>query len=246
MLIAVLADIHGNREALDACLADAGFGGAERYVFLGDLVGYGADPVYVIDRVAAYAAAGAVVILGNHDAAVADGGEGMNPVARAAIDWTRAQLDMPRRGFLAGLPLEVREGDLLFVHAEASAPRDWIYVVSTRQAQASLAATTAPITFCGHVHRPQLYGMAPRRPASAYAAQPFVGIALDPPRRWLAVLGAVGQPRDRNPEASYALFDTVSRVLTFHRVAYDVEAAAAKILAAGLPPALAHRLFVGL
>jgi len=246
MLIAVLADIHANREALDACLDDAQANGVERYVFLGDIVGYGADPVYAVDVVADHAARGSVVLLGNHDAAIAEGGYDLNPVARAAVDWTRAQLDAPRRAFLAGLPLRHEEGDCLFVHAEASSPHSWNYILSSREAEASLASTSARLTFCGHVHRPQLYGAVSGRPIQPYAVDADTGLRVDRSRRWLAVLGSVGQPRNRDPAASYGLFDEAGDVLTYRRVPYDIEAAAEKILAAGLPPALAHRLFLGL
>ncbi|MBV9702368.1 MAG: metallophosphoesterase family protein [Methylobacteriaceae bacterium] len=246
MLIAVLADIHANREALDACLDDAQANGAERYVFLGDIVGYGADPAYAVDVVADHAARGAVVLLGNHDAAIAEGGYDLNPVARGAIDWTRTQLDAQRRDFLAGLPLQYEEVDRLFVHAEASSPPSWNYVLSSRDAELSLASTGARLTFCGHVHRPQLYGAASGRPVHSYAVDADTGMRLEQSRRWLAVLGSVGQPRNRDPAASYGLFDDEGDVFTYRRVPYDIEAAAEKIIAAGLPPALAHRLFLGL
>src|SRR5262245_30195195 len=129
MLIALFADIHGNREALSACLADAERAGADRYVLLGDLVGYGADPEWVVDRAAEMVADGAVAVLGNHDAAVLNPSGDMNPVATAAIDWTRTRLDHGQRSFLAQLPLTVEQGDRLFVHASASAPDTWIYVL---------------------------------------------------------------------------------------------------------------------
>src|SRR5215218_9377296 len=117
MLIALLADVHGNREALTACLADAERAGADRYVFLGDLVGYGADPAWVVDRTAEMVKAGAVAVLGNHDAAVLNPSETMSAAASAAIAWTRTRLDGAQRSFLAELPLTVEEGDRLFVHA---------------------------------------------------------------------------------------------------------------------------------
>src|SRR5215210_803430 len=134
MLIALLSDIHGNREALTACLADAARAGAEHYVFLGDLVGYGADPVWVVDRVAEMVLAGAIAILGNHDAAINNPTESMNEAASAALKWTRTRLNTQHRSFLARLPLTAEDGDRLYVHASASAPDSWIYVVSPREA----------------------------------------------------------------------------------------------------------------
>src|SRR5260221_3719867 len=159
MRIAILADIHANREALEACLDDAREVGVERYVFLGDLVGYGGDPGAVVDIVAEHAQLGAIVIMGNHDAAIGDGSDHMNPVARAALDLTRRQLDDAQRAFLAGLPMSVMEQDRLYVHSEASSPRSWIYVVSSREAEVSLKGTTARVPFSGPIHKPQRHGL---------------------------------------------------------------------------------------
>ena len=138
MLTAVLTDIHANREALDACLADARRRGAEQFAFLGDLVGYGADPAYVVDTVAEMRAQGAVVIKGNHDCAVTQTLEGMNSAARTAIEWTRTKLDATQKQFLANLPLMVSVGEVLFVHAEASHPAQWIYISRLLEAERSM------------------------------------------------------------------------------------------------------------
>ena len=121
-MIALLADIHGNREALTACLADAERRSADRFIFLGDLVGYGADPGWVVDRVTEHAARGAIVLQGNHDAAAAGAPESMNEVAAEAIMWTRHQLSEAQRAFLKELPLTAEDGDMLFVHASAAEP----------------------------------------------------------------------------------------------------------------------------
>ena len=141
-LLALFADIHGNREALDACLADAEAWGATRLVFLGDLVGYGADPAYIVDFAARKQTEGAIIVQGNHDAAVVGvAGGSMNETARAAIDWTRAQLDKDQRAFLAALPLTAVRDDVLFVHADAAAPARWIYIASSFEAHRSMRAT---------------------------------------------------------------------------------------------------------
>jgi diadenosine tetraphosphatase ApaH/serine/threonine PP2A family protein phosphatase len=244
-LLALFADIHGNREALDACLADSEKRGVEKLIFLGDLIGYGADPSYVVDLVAEKLRDGALAILGNHDAALIAGCDGMNDMARAAIEWTRKRLGKDEQDFLAGLPLTAERGDLLLVHADASDPRRWTYVTGSAQAQRSLRATSRRVTFCGHVHRPQLYGAAMFGLPSAKVPATGLPISLAGSRKWLAVLGAVGQPRDENPAAAYAIYDDVDERLTFLRVAYDVSAAAGKIRAAGLPDFLAARLFAG-
>jgi len=244
-LLALFADIHANREALDACLKDAKACGAMQFVFLGDLVGYGADPAYVIDFVARRQSEGAIVIQGNHDAAIAQGAGDMNDSACAAIDWTRGKLDKQQQAFLTALPLTAELGDVLFVHADASAPARWIYITSAFEAQRSMRATPKRLTLCGHVHRPQLYQSSPFGLPSAQTPNANVPIPIDGRRKWLAVLGAVGQPRDDNPAAAYALYDPVGGELTFRRVPYDIATAAGKIRAAGLPEILAARLFTG-
>jgi len=244
-MIALLADIHGNREALSACLADAERRGADRYVFLGDIVGYGADPCWTTDCVMDHAARGAIVILGNHDAAAAGAPSSLNETAAEAIAWTRRQLDDAERKFLEGLPLSVEDQGRLYVHASAAAPSRWDYILDTPQAQRSFDATAAAQTFCGHVHRPALYLLSRTGKLSAFTPTAGVGIPLLTGRRWLAVLGSVGQPRDRNPAASYALFEEASNTLTFLRVAYDVATAARKVREAGLPAVLAARLEQG-
>src|SRR6187399_552592 len=119
VLIAILTDIHGNREALEACLAHAERRSIARYVFLGDCVGYGADPGFVVDTVRGFVERGAIALLGNHDSAATGTRERMNDEAALAIEWTREQLDDSQREFLAGLPLAAEEDDRLYVHASA-------------------------------------------------------------------------------------------------------------------------------
>lgn len=245
MRIALMSDIHGNREAFEACLAHARRSGADRFVFIGDYVGYGADPAWVLETVRAQVEAGAIALLGNHDAAVSGSVANMNADARAALLWTRGQLDDAARQFLASLPLTHREGDSLFVHANAWSPGEWGYVLGPVEAERSMRRTDARVTFCGHVHVSALFSMGPGKPACGHAPVPGVAVPLLPTRRWLVVVGAVGQPRDGNPAACYALLDDAPRTLTIIRVPYDVDAAAQKILAAGLPPRLAARLLVG-
>lgn len=245
MLIALMSDIHGNREAFDACLAHARRQGAERFMLLGDLVGYGADPHYVVEAARALQAEGAVVLLGNHDEAVSAASVDMNPYARAAIEWTKAKLDVAQKNFLAALPRTHREGDILYTHSEASDPAAWHYVTTAAGAERSMRATDAQITFCGHVHVPQLYNMPAGKPAALFTPRAPLAVPLQPTRRWLAVLGSVGQPRDENPRAAYAMLDDEKRTISYCRVPYDIERAAQKIKNAGLPAILSARLFVG-
>jgi diadenosine tetraphosphatase ApaH/serine/threonine PP2A family protein phosphatase len=246
MLIALMSDIHGNREALAACLDDAERQGAGRLVFLGDLVGYGADPAWVVETVMArIGRGGAIALLGNHDEAATapPSSRGvMNSAAEAAIAWTRTRLDAEATAFLKSLPLEIEEEDRLYVHAEASAPARWHYVTDAEAARRSLDATYARLTVCGHVHTPRLYGITAAMKLTSFRPVGGVAVPLLRPRRWLAVLGAVGQPRDGDPAACYGLLDTDRSELAWLRVPYDVGTAAAKIRAAGLPETLAARL----
>jgi len=245
MRIALMTDIHGNREALAACLDHAAQNGIDRYVFLGDFAGYGADPGWVIDTVMAQVERGAIAILGNHDAAALTDSAGMNEAAADAIAWTRAQLNDRQRNFIAGLPLLVEEADRLYVHASAYEPDQWHYVTELYGAARSLMATQAHVTFCGHTHVPALFHMSLTGKFASFDPVERVEIPLTPQRRWLAVIGSVGQPRDRDPAACYAVLDDQRYALTYVRVPYDIESAARKILAAGLPIMLAARLFEG-
>ena len=245
MLTALLADIHANREAFDACIADARRAGAERYVFLGDLVGYGPDPTWVVDRVAEMVADGALAIQGNHDAAAVDNSCTMTALAHAAIVWTRPRLTASQRDFLRALPLDLNEDDRLYVHANACAPEDWIYTLSPRAAFSSFRATAQRVTFCGHTHIPALFNESPATLPQQHVPADGQPMPLLAQRRWIAVLGAVGQPRDHNPAACYGLFDETTSRLTYVRVPYDADVTARKIVAAGLPPALAERLLAG-
>ena len=249
MKLAILSDIHSNLEALQACLAHAKAQGAEQFAFLGDLVGYGADPLACIDIIASLTQQGAVAIKGNHDAAALSGlCETMKFTAREAIYWTREQLGQAERQFLHDLPLFVRQEDLFFVHSCAEFPEKWTYITGPRQAGRSMQAAQARLTFSGHVHHPTLYFRLRRgagRPQVFYPT-PGVSIPLLANRQWLAIVGSVGQPRDGNPAASYALFSREQNDLTYFRVPYDHMKTARKILAAGLPPRLALRLEKGL
>ena len=246
MRIAIFSDIHANREAFDACLTHAARLGVDRHAFLGDLVGYGADPQYIVDRIARFAEAGSIVIRGNHDEAANTGvTTGMNDYARKAIDWTRQHLDDASHAMLAALPLSIEEEERLYVHSEAAAPAEWRYITDASSAERSMIATRQRLTFCGHVHIPQLYNMSPRKPAQFFDPKPNTAIPLIGQRQWLAVMGAIGQPRDKNPAAAYAILDLTAKNLTYYRVPYDMEPTAQKIHAAGLPAILAARLFVG-
>lgn len=255
MRIAFMADIHANREALEACLAHAQEQHADRLVFLGDYVNYGADPESVVATLMDHVEKGGIALRGNHDAAVGERGGTMTSPAEIALEWTRNELGPAHRAFLAGLPLTHAEDGFQCMHADASAPSRWSYITDSEDAARALRSTTERLTLCGHVHKPALYNVPESsgatgagRAARTTAFRPVAGIPVPllPRRRWLAIVGSVGQPRDGNPAAAYALVDTARAEITTFRVAYDVDAAAGKIRAAGLPAVLADRLRRGL
>ena len=169
----------------------------------------------------------------------------MSHHARDAIYWTRDRLGPREREFLASLPLAVAEEDRLYVHASADQPEAWTYITGAKEAAASFAATAARVTFSGHVHHPLVYFTTAGATPRAFLPVAGVPIPLSDYRRWLIIVGSVGQPRDDNPAACYAMHDSVSGAFTHFRVPYDAHAAAQKIRAAGLPERLAWRLTVG-
>lgn len=246
MRIALLSDLHANHEALSVCLEHARRERADQFVFLGDLVGYGADPARVLDTVMALVAIGAVAVRGNHDDAVTrDPSLLMHAEARLSIEWTRSRLTPAHRDFLGSLPFSVEQQDRLYVHANAWSPAQWEYITSTFDAGKSMRATSHRLTFCGHVHEPSVFHMTADDRVAGFLPVPGTGIPLLPRRRWLVIPGSVGQPRDGNPAACYAIFDDGANIATWFRVPYDHEAAARKIRASGLPPVFAARLEAG-
>lgn len=243
MKLALLADVHGNIEALEACLAHAAEQGVDGFVFLGDLVGYGADPAAVIDRVMALGSAVRASVMGNHDAAVVGRGEEpMNDEAHAAIVWTIPRLSMAQRQYLAALPLIESDGDVTWVHATANHPERFDYVACAADARASLEAAGARYVFSGHVHDPTLYYAGSDGRLSPFVPTMGVAIPVGRHRSWLGIVGSCGQPRDGRTGAWYAVFDRSKSRLTYHRVPYDLAAAAAKIRRAGLPERFALQI----
>jgi diadenosine tetraphosphatase ApaH/serine/threonine PP2A family protein phosphatase len=246
LIIAFLADIHSNIEALGACLKHASDNGADRYVFLGDFVGYGANPDEVVSAIARRAAEGAIAVKGNHDEAIEKRAGYMNESTKQSIEWTRTALSAENRAFLSSLPLFKTEGAMCFVHASAAAPARWDYVDTPDAARRSADAMQATYTFSGHVHEQLLYFQGAAGKWSAFQPTPGSAVPVPRHRRWLALVGSVGQPRDGRPSAAYALFDSSREQITFQRVPYDHLAAARKIRAAGLPETHAHRVEKGI
>ena len=249
MKLALLSDIHANIQALDACLAHAREQGAQRFALLGDLVGYGADPSAVAQRAMALAQDGALLIKGNHDQLAVNPPLEARTIGDSTAAWTHSQLDASERRFLQALPMTLRFESILLVHASAEAPELWRYVYDRQAAALSLDAAClhdgVHYVFGGHVHLQTLYyrGLGPG--LTMFNPLPGASIPVARHRHWLATIGSVGQPRDGNPQAMYAVLDTDIDQMTFHRVPYDHPAAAAAIRRAGLPDFFADRLEIG-
>ena len=249
MKLALLSDIHANIQAFEACLAHAREHGAQQFALLGDLVGYGADPAAVVARAQSLAAQGALLVKGNHDALAVRPPAVVQTVGDSTAAWTHAQLSPEQRGFLDQLPLTLQHQSLLLLHASANDPALWRYVDDERAASASLDAVAlmpeVRYVFGGHVHLQTLYYRGAGASLMKFLPTPGIALPLPRHRHWLATVGSVGQPRDRNPQAMYALFDTQKLQLTFQRVSYDHHAAAVAVRQAALPAIFADRLELG-
>jgi diadenosine tetraphosphatase ApaH/serine/threonine PP2A family protein phosphatase len=244
--VAVVSDIHSNLPALEAVLEAVEGAEIDRIWCLGDLVGYGADP----DACTALTRERCEVsLIGNHDLAVLDALDisSFSPTAKAAVEWTRENAAPETFAYLAAQsPALEHEGFGLF-HAS---PRDpiWEYVLSIDQAEAGLDAQSERIGLIGHSHVALFFTRPEGGPRRAYAhgAQAGDGALLDvDDGGWLLNPGSVGQPRDGDPRAAWLELDLAEWTARFHRVPYDVAAAAASIRAAGLPDSLAERLQIG-
>jgi predicted phosphodiesterase len=240
MRIAVLSDIHSNLVALDAVLAHMGT--VDALWHLGDVVGYGPDPDAVVERLAGL---GAVGVRGNHDAAAAGGPEieYFNPDARKAMEWTIARISPATRTHLAGLPERLTIEDVSLVHGSLRDPT-WEYVTTLAIARASLDLLATPVGLHGHTHVPVAF-IADEGRTDVVPVEDATRLQL-PDRPVLLNPGSVGQPRDGDPRAAYLVLDTEARVVTWHRVEYDIAAVMAAMHAVDLPIRLAERLRHGL
>lgn len=240
MTVAIFSDVHANIDALRAVLEDVAKSRATAIACLGDSVGYGAEPRACLDLLFESCD---VLLAGNHDLAATgrlDSGR-FSEIARHAVGYARDLLTPSQRAQLATLPNEEWFGELLFVHASPADPEDFPYVRDAESARAQFDGRTFPIAFYGHTHVPLVFHDDGSRVVLTQQPQ----LRLAPGRRHLCNVGSVGQPRDQDPRACYALFDSETRTIAFRRVEYDVEAAAARVRAAGLPEQLGARLLVG-
>ena len=240
MTTALISDIHGNLEALDAVLAEIEARRPRRVFCLGDVVGYGASPNECLAKVRKHCE---LVLLGNHDAAASGGPEAarFNIYARVAADWTAKTLTRENREYLQRLPLTSSEGSGYLVHASPACPRDWEYLLDRFDAEPQFHYFSEPICFIGHTHQPAVYMADP----AGCKSLPLSNVTLEPDRRYIINVGSVGQPRDHDPRACFVIYHEATGGIEFVRVPYDIEGAQAKIRAAQLPEVLAARLATG-
>lgn len=239
MRYAILSDIHGNGDALDAVLGALKDERIDKYVCLGDIVGYGAEPKRCIETVREMSVA---TVAGNHDFATIEKTniEFFNAYAKEATYWTRRNLSDEDKQYLKELPLVTDVDDFTIVHGTLYSPALFDYIQTTFDAYLSLQVLKKQICFLGHSHVPITFFMSD---AITYSMDPR--IELQEGMRVLVNVGSVGQPRDDNPKAAFAVYDNEEKVIEVKRVAYEVEAAARKIREAGLPEVLGERLKYG-
>lgn len=246
MRIAVISDIHANLIALQTVLAAIDARKPDAIWCLGDIVGYGPHPQACIETIRQRAA---LCLAGNHDLAVtgnlalAD----FNPVARAAVLWQRQQISDESLAWLAQLAPKAEAEGVTLAHGSPRHPA-WEYVNDATTAEANYHAFSTQLCLIGHSHVAGAWRLQERGgkiKARAVAGSPETPLTLSPEAKWLLNPGSVGQPRDHDPRAAFALLDTESKQWNWHRVDYDIDAVAAAIMAAGLPEILARRLYLG-
>src|SRR5207248_7206553 len=241
MRTAILTDVHANIEALAACVAAAEQGGADRFVCLGDTVGYGANPNEACDLIRQRCE---FSVLGNHDAAVAGRMDYSYyyAAAREVLDWTALHLSKENLEWLRGLPYQHLEDSVTWGHGSPRDPAAFEYVFALEQAEdlVARAGQLAHLTFIGHSHLQRAFQLG-EQVRDVWSDR----VRIEAGRTYLCSIGSCGQPRDYDPRACYGIWDDQTRVVEFHRVQYDAEKTARKILEAGLSPHFARRLLHG-
>ena len=245
MRVAIVADVHSNLEALEAVLRHAeGEGALEQVWCLGDIVGYGPDPGACLALLRRYSLS---CVPGNHDLAAIGllPTDDFNPDAAAANAWTARQLAPDERLYLESLPHVIRQGDFTLVHGSLRWPI-WEYLYSSEVAQAHLQRQETPFSLVGHTHVPLLVVEDERSPERCQMCYLEDDTAFElGDRRLIINPGGVGQPRDGDPRAAYAVYDDEALTITLHRLEYDIAATQQKMAAAGLPRWLIQRLNLG-
>ena len=228
MKFAIMADVHANLEALQAVLADAKEQNCTVHAFLGDFVGYCADPKSCVDIVRSM---DAPCVKGNHDEYCATNAPiaGFSPGAAKMVEWTRNQLTADDRQWLNGLPYVRRVEDFTIAHSSLDAPERWRYVFDRMAAAASFVHQQTRVCFFGHTHVPVAF----IRDSTVHGGT-YTQFRVEPYKEYFINVGAVGQPRDHNPKSAYVVYDTAQKTIELRRVAYDIATAQRKMKDAGL------------
>jgi diadenosine tetraphosphatase ApaH/serine/threonine PP2A family protein phosphatase len=239
MRIALFGDIHANLEALEAVLQDATEQGCTDHVCMGDIVGYNADPYACLEIVRSK---NWPVVKGNHDedASGDHSLESMNPVAASALEWTRQQLSEDQRAWLRNIRMVRQVEDFTVVHSTLDQPQSWNYVTNKFDAMSNFSYQFTNLCFHGHTHVPRIFIRDSR-----VAEVEGDSIVIEPGMKYFINTGSVGQPRDGDWRACYAIYDIPTATVSFRRVEYDLATTQQKIRAAGLPEVLAERLAEG-
>ena len=239
MRFAIFGDIHANLEALQAVLADAEHNKCTHFVCLGDVVGYNANPHECVEVIRNMEIP---VVKGNHDEQASENDElnSFNPLAAAAIDWTRKQLTQEDKDWLKSLRLVRQVRDFTIVHATLDTPHKWGYIFNQLDAAASINYQHTTICFCGHTHIPVAYVKD-----SGMHNVALDKIRIESGRKYFINVGSVGQPRDGDWRASYCIYHPEQQYVELRRLEYDIFTAQDKIVDVGLPQRLADRLALG-
>lgn len=241
MRYALVSDIHGNLEALEAVIAELSKQGIDRYLCIGDVVGYGADPSRCIDIVRSLKPE--ALIAGNHEWGVTGSLElgYFSEYARAAVIWTKKILSASEIEYLNSFKLLYEGDDFVLVHGGLVEPDKFPYIMDSDDAWETMRLMKKPLTFIGHTHVAEIYYSD--KDKARETIEPRISIGND--KLYVINSGSVGQPRDMDPRASFAIYDSDKRTVEIRRVVYDIEKAQAKILKTGLPKMLALRLSEG-
>ncbi|MBC2716110.1 MAG: metallophosphoesterase family protein [Desulfobacteraceae bacterium] len=249
MRYAVLSDVHANLEALTAVLEDIEGRSVRKVFFLGDAVGYGADPV---DALRLIEEISDEVVAGNHDHIIGTltDMEDTSIGVVSSIRWTKGMLSNQEIEKLANLPLEYSGDGIHCVHGSPHNPRQWHYMMAADDAKKGFAASNEKIIFVGHSHIPVVFAEIEHRKFFAGEMRRVKTIKaetmpISDKYRYIINVGSVGQPRDGDPRAAYGVYDSDAQTYTLHRISYDVEKASDRIIKAGLPKELGERLKVG-
>ena len=240
MRYVIFGDIHGNLEALEAVMEKMANEKPDQYICIGDLVGYGANPNECMDKVLAL---NPVLVAGNHDYAAAGmlNVDFFNTYAYKAIEWTKQQLTAEHKEVLQKMKLLQKINNVTVVHATPYNPEMFEYMENNYDAQLAFTYLPTSICFVGHSHIPISFTVS--RGTISFSIEPYTVVKNN--NKVIINIGSVGQPRDENPEAAYAVYDVDESMVWIKRVEYDIQKASGKIIKAGLPEILAERIKYG-